>query len=173
MARSRFLSRPAGYTLNLSADQFPIANGPYNLALNVKVENYETKSGAADWSNGGKGEVEIKNGGTNLLTAAEGSTALAEDTDGYVHYSFDLGDSPSQLVFGFCFGLGDLSIADLVIRGRSCCPYSRKTVFQTHPFRDKTRYRCNSTDRSPEMRQLRPAGRSRPAAPAAVEQGFR
>lgn len=108
-----------GYTLNLSADQFPIANGPYNLALNVKVENYETKSGAADWSNGGKGEVEIKNGGTNLLTAAEGSTALAEDTDGYVHYSFDLGDSPSQLVFGFCFGLGDLSIADLVIRDKN------------------------------------------------------
>lgn len=107
-----------GYTLNLSADQFPTGNGPYNLALNVKVENYQTKEGAQDWSNGGKGEVEIKSGATNLLTAAEGSTALAEDTDGYVHYSFDLGDSPSQLVFGFCYGLGDLYIADLVIRDK-------------------------------------------------------
>lgn len=107
------------FRLKLAAEQFPTGdngNGPYNLSFNLKLENYETKDDAKDWSNGGKGEVEVKNG-SNLLTA-NGGTALAEDTDGYVHYSFDLGKNPSELSFGFCYGLGDLYIADLVIRDK-------------------------------------------------------
>ena len=108
------------YTLKLAAEQFPTGdngNGPYNLSLNLKLENFETKEGAADWSNGGKGEVEVKNG-SNLLTA-NGGAALDEDTDGYVHYSFDLGKNPSsELSFGICWALGDVSIADLVIRDK-------------------------------------------------------
>ena len=47
------------FGLQIPADQYPVADGPYTLSMKVKVENYAAQSTCPDWANNGQGQVEF------------------------------------------------------------------------------------------------------------------
>ena len=107
------------FGLQIPADQYPVADGPYTLSMKVKVENYAAQSTCPDWANNGQGQVEFKNGATELDASAD--DRLDADTTGYVSRTYTIAgaDLSNELRIGFLFAEGDLYIADLVIKDKN------------------------------------------------------
>ena len=98
------------FALQLPADKYPAANGPYTFDMKIKVENFAAQNGNT------AATVEFKNGAA--LDAAE--DAITANTEGYItrSYTIDGADLSDEFRIGLLFAAGDLYIADLVVKDK-------------------------------------------------------